>query len=140
MEWSRQHARYEARLQDPAPAGPPLPEQVDLRAAGGSHNLRIRSDDFEELVSPILLYEDKRIPVLLRARPAMADPIAFESVPMGTDLDFPPPGQQRRTGRVIRASRCPVPDRLGPSRSTMARATSYPRLSRVERRRRVRIA
>ena len=92
MEWSRPHARYEARLQDPAPAGPPLPEQVDLRAAGGSHNVRVRSDAFEELVSTILLYEDKRIPITLRARPAIADPIAFESVTSdgGRGLDFPP--------------------------------------------------
>ncbi|HEY6179107.1 MAG TPA: caspase family protein [Kofleriaceae bacterium] len=80
MEWSRPHARYEARLQDPAPAGPPLAEQVELKAPGGSHNVRVVSDDFEEQVSTILLYEDKRIPIVLRARPKIVEPISFESV------------------------------------------------------------
>jgi hypothetical protein len=69
LEWSDARDEWVSRTANPAPIGPPVPESATFELRGGSHHLKVTATGFEVANREVLVYEDKRIPIELRARP-----------------------------------------------------------------------
>ena len=80
LRWDEDQNDFVPRTANPAPMGPPVPEEARFEVRGGSHHLRITADGFERLDFPILVYEDKRFPIELQPQSA--------ATPSPSDVSF----------------------------------------------------
>ena len=69
LQWNDDEGQWMPRKANPAPAMPPLPEVATFDVRGGSHYVRVEAAGFETSDREILVYEDKRIPIKLKAAP-----------------------------------------------------------------------
>ena len=69
LQWNDDESRFVPRPANPAPVGPPVPEQATFEVRGGEHFIRITAGGFTAEETKVLIYEDKRIPIELKAAP-----------------------------------------------------------------------
>lgn len=105
LQWSEDQDKWITREISPAPIGPPVPELATFDLRGGRHFFQITAKGFEDSMTEVLLYADKRIPIELR--PAVASgskTLLGDDEEMLEGLSQP----EGATGTIVASSRDPL--------------------------------